>query len=479
MDLADQLAAVWARRVLVLGTSLLLAAGVFFWRSAAPDEYQAAATLQIQPPAGETADPAVQVDYYADTVVGLLKSRGLVVDALDGSGREQDALDLADRVTAEAGTEPGFVEVSVTDVTPEGAEEVLTSLIEAVAARVQDGQTPQADALSQALALLVREADRLPVRNGGGRAALARVQQGVEELQAESTSASTWRVVSVADARADVDPVAPVPLRDALLALLIALIVVAEAIVLRRAWRGSLSARDPARSVTEELGVPAVTVGSTDPPGTLAPLLSGTAGATEITVAEHVRRPTTHVATLLAELLAARGADVVLVDAGSADAAVARELGSRPLTPAPVAEEPEETADTQDTGSTESTEGTEVAEGTEAAAVPDAPATGRLRLVGPGAADVHDADIRVHTVSTGTRDDLAGVMLPAHTGGAGVLVVDEQTTRRQLHRDLAALQGLGLPVVAAVVQQPSTRVRRRWARQRRGLVVESTAGSGA
>ena len=48
MDVLEQLAAVWAKRVVVLATALLVAATVFVWRSTAPEEYVATSTLQVR-----------------------------------------------------------------------------------------------------------------------------------------------------------------------------------------------------------------------------------------------------------------------------------------------------------------------------------------------------------------------------------------------------------------------------------------------
>ena len=123
-----------------------------------------------------------------------------------------------------------------------------------------------------------------------------------------------WRVQLIERAEVPEAPASPRPLRDALLALLVALIVVAELMVVRRAWRGSISAREPASDVERVIGVPTAPVPAGAGAAALAPLLPhlGTLPLVVLTVG---RERTARTAVLLAELLAARGESVLLLDA--------------------------------------------------------------------------------------------------------------------------------------------------------------------
>src|SRR3712207_353988 len=117
MDLAEQMSAVWARRYAVVLTALLVAGLVFAWRTASPERYEASSTLQVRVPDIDASDPSTQVEYFAETVVGLLTSRSVVTDALAEVGSDADPDEVSEDVVTEAGGQPGFVTVTASGAT--------------------------------------------------------------------------------------------------------------------------------------------------------------------------------------------------------------------------------------------------------------------------------------------------------------------------------------------------------------------------
>ncbi len=75
MDLLEHAAGVWARKYVVLGVAILVAIGVYGWRSNAPEQYDATTTLQVRLPDTQSSDPSGAVAFYAQSVGGLVDSR--------------------------------------------------------------------------------------------------------------------------------------------------------------------------------------------------------------------------------------------------------------------------------------------------------------------------------------------------------------------------------------------------------------------
>ena len=334
MDLVEQLSAVWARRVAVLATALMVAGAVFVWRAAGPETYEASATLQVRLPETDASDPSTQAVYYAETVIGLMTSRDVVVDALGSVGRGDDPSEVADRLRVRAGTQPGFVDVTADGSTAREAADLADALVAAVGRRLTAEQAADIDAernrLTAALEQVLGQLYAAPAGDNAAKAALIREREELISSLRTNANRGTYRVVTVESAEPPAHPVAPTPIRDAVLALLLALVLGAEAIVIRRAWRGAISARDPAGDVAETIEAPSVALHAGDGVESVAPLLPALVGSRLITVAQVVgrRRPDGRAAVLLARLLTVRGGDVLLLDATARRPSVHRALGA-------------------------------------------------------------------------------------------------------------------------------------------------------
>ena len=468
MDLAEQFAAVWARRAVVLVVAFLAAAGVFAWRSAAPEVFESTSTVQVRVPDTESSDPSVQVDYYAQTVTGLATTRSVVAAAMEAAGRTDAVGDVVDQITAEPSEQPGFVTITGAGDSPTQATELTDALVTAVTQQVAEDQAEdqaaERDALVAAIAQVGREREALPASDYAGRAALIRERESLLSTLRASSGRTAWQVGVVEPARPPSSPSAPQPVRDALLAFLLAVILVAEWIVVRRAWRGAVATRRPGRDVSEILGIPAVEVGSDDPPSVLATLLPLLDEATQVTVIQRGPRASAHSASLLAELLASRGQEVLLVDATPDRAVVHLEMGvglEPGLTSLPIDDE------------------------AATAAVAALPTARRLHVLAAGRDDEIETTGRVARLATlapvsvvvvaassERLDDL--VALVSEVDGPVVVDLDPRhATRRELEAEVAALRGLGADVVAATVHVGSmAEAQHLAARRRRGLTFQ-------
>ncbi len=453
MDLLEQLAGVWRRRFVVFGVALLVAAAVFFWRSSVPDEYEATTTMQVRVPVSEASDPSTQVDYYARTVIALATSRPIVETALLAADRTDDVGAAAAKVTAEQGAEPGFVDVSATGASPEAAAALSDEISAALSATITENQAEdlaaERAALRTALTDVARERADLPRNQQLEKAALQRESEALRSSLRTAASKAAWQVLIVEAAEAPNGPITPRPLRDALLTFLLAAIVVAEIVIVRRSWRGTLSLRDPARDAGETSGVASVAVGPTDGPAALAALLPRVGDASTVLVIHQGARPSAHSASLLAELLAGYDERILLVDAGTP--AVHLEFG---LSGSP--------------GLTDLPEGHELPHAAHAlrALLPTQSPVDRLDILpagdGPRSANPGRLD---HIVSAGGFDrivvsaSVSGLdeLVPVLTRLRGPVVLDVEPnamTRKQLRKQMSALTGLGVEVVAITVQSP-------------------------
>ena len=464
MDLAGQLAAVWARRFILVLTALSVAAAVFTWRSAAPDRFEATSTLQVRLPDTDSSDPSTQVGYYAETVVGLLTSRVVVADALNKLGRSDDPETVAEDIDPREGSEPGFVSVTAVGETAREAALLSDALVAAVSTRVATDQERDLAAerglVERALADVLANLAAAPVGDNALRSALIREREELLSALRSNANRVPWQVAVVDAADEPTSPTSPTPLRDALLAFLVALILAAELLVVVRAWRGSISVRDPAGDVSKALGVPTVEVPRHAGIAALASLLPHLGSARRVAVIRVGPRPNGQVAVLLAELLAERGRSVVLADAGPDSPSLSRALD---VPPGPgLASLPEDDRRL-------------------AQVMRGLPRLGDVRVLQAGEAPIDegptvreqisrvvatdDYDSVVLSASVGLVDDLVSVL---EEGSDVMLVLDVDAsgaTKRDLGATAAALRGLGSPLVAATVSRttwrPHLRRRRR------------------
>ena len=260
MDLNDHRRVIWRRRWRVLLLSLLVAGAVFVRSRSLDDVFSADATLQV-----ELADSGGdlrgdQAEFLSTTYVELVSSNVVVDDAVERSGLALERAEADDRLSASASSAPGFLSVTATGPTPasaralaQGGADALVDSVAAVGAERLEEQLAPVDAqIEQLLAAL-----RATPEEGVERDVLQAQYQSALARRSELAAQGTDRLRVVEAATANPTPVAPTPARDALLALLVALIVNAELAVALEALSGRFSGEDD--EVVRVTGLPVLT----------------------------------------------------------------------------------------------------------------------------------------------------------------------------------------------------------------------------
>lgn len=260
MDLNDHRRAIWRKRWRVLLLSLLVAVVVYAHSQSLDDVFSADARLQVDA-AGSAADlRSDQAQFLATTFAALVSSNDVVKDATARSGLKIDETTAGHRLSAAAASTPGFITVSATGPTgtaaralaQAGADALAAAVAESTKANLSEQLAPIDAQLTELLAALRTSATgsvERDVLQAQYQAALGRRT----DLAAQGTDAV--RVVDTATA--PTAPVAPTPARDALLALIVALIVNAELVVALEALSGRLSGGDD--EVVRMTGLPVLT----------------------------------------------------------------------------------------------------------------------------------------------------------------------------------------------------------------------------
>lgn len=459
MDLLEHAAGVWARKFVLVGVAILLAFGVFAWRSGAPAQYTATTTLQVRLPDTQSSDPSTQVEFYSETVVGLATSRGIVAETLTSLERNDDVDTAADSITAEAGSDPGFVLLETVGASPSEAAELADALaavlIEQVAADQADDLLDQRLAVNDAVAELGSDRQKAQPLNPFEKAALEREREALLGSLRTISEKTPWRLSVLEAAKLPTAPSAPAPLRDALLALILALIIGAEVIVARRAWRGALSARDPGKDAGEIAGVPGLALRPDQSATALTPLLPALASARTISVVQSGSRAHARTAALVSELLAARGQDVLLIDANRARPTLNVEYDVA-LAPG--------LAELRQGGTPADTRFRDLPHVRSLYVLPagEAPGSHEDRSLAEILATVPQEHITL-AASVASAEDLLDVI--ADLTGPTVLDIDVSMTKRELRSAVDTVRGLGLDLVAVTVSTGSSSDRGRKPRQ--------------
>lgn len=233
MTLAEHLRIIWRRRWRVLGIALVVAVLVYARGESLAEEFASEAPLQVTAATSSTGEAAGQetTTFLAARYAKLATSDPVLNDGVRRSGLNISLEDARNLVSAAEDAAVGFITLRAEGPDPTQARSLATAvaaaLIDTVArqeqARLDDiARTidPQIDALAGQLA----EIETADPRRAALEAQLtALVQQRTEKLGKDPN-----RVDLIAEASLPTGPFAPTPLRDSLLALIVALILNAE-----------------------------------------------------------------------------------------------------------------------------------------------------------------------------------------------------------------------------------------------------------
>lgn len=258
MDLNDHRRAIWRRRWRVLLLSVLVAGAVYLRSQSLDEVYSAEVRMQVDPGGADRGSD--QAQFLATTYAELVSSGAVVTDAVTRSSLDVAAPKAADRLHATTSSTPGFLTVAATGPTAadatalaQAAADALVASVSATAQADLDERLVPIDRQLAELLLSLRSIDASSVERDVLSAEYQSTLGRRVDLVAEGTDA--LRVVDLATAGSS--PISPTPARDALLALIVALIVNAELVVAMQVLSGRLSGGDD--EVVRVTGLPVLT----------------------------------------------------------------------------------------------------------------------------------------------------------------------------------------------------------------------------
>ncbi|MGI8794816.1 MAG: polysaccharide biosynthesis tyrosine autokinase [Acidimicrobiales bacterium] len=261
MDISEHFRVIWRHKWRILAVAVAIALVVYLRSSTLPEVYEAQTLLQATSGRAAAGESFTRDDtqFLGQTYAELATTRPVIAAAVQRSGLSLTVPDALDLVTAARSGDAGFIVVAAHGSTPNEAER----LSQAVANEVKDVVAQQQrERLKDTLRDPQAEADQLNAQlQSAGLTDSQRTQleSRRDPLVATITGARLRprdRVELVAPARAPRTPVAPTPTRDAILALLAALVINAELSVLLEAMSGRFSTDTAGEDITRITGLP-------------------------------------------------------------------------------------------------------------------------------------------------------------------------------------------------------------------------------
>ena len=275
VDFRGHLAAIRLRRYSITLGATVVALVVLVLRLLTPPTFAADAIVRVDVQSAGGTQPADAATFAVQTVVGLAGTPAVRDAAATGSRLGIDSATVAARTSVSESTSPGFLTVRATGPTRQEAVALADATVTALAARLAEDRNATVEAANAPLRARLADLDAERTRVDANTPQRAAIDQQATALLTAITGVETSPapVLTAAPAVPGPIPVSPAPRRDAAMAFLVALIVIAEGVVLVRALRGRLSEAEPSRQVTATLGLPAAEADNgTDPATALAPL---------------------------------------------------------------------------------------------------------------------------------------------------------------------------------------------------------------
>ncbi len=258
MGLSEHLRVIWRRKWRILAVALVLAGIVYIRSDAAPEEYRAHATLAVSPGATDAAVEAA--GRLARSYAVLAETRPVVALAVDEGGLRVGASAARDQVEA-AASDDGFVEITGDGRSPQRAEQLASSVANALVTTVKARQeAAREETVAPSAAALVDLERQLSSRDLAAdaplRTALLARYSELNRAVTEARLRPLDRIEVVSPARAGSRPVAPMPARDGLLTFLSAIAAFSLLAVLVEVLSDRFSTERPAEEVTRVTGLP-------------------------------------------------------------------------------------------------------------------------------------------------------------------------------------------------------------------------------
>ncbi|MEY3362085.1 MAG: hypothetical protein RL531_1804 [Actinomycetota bacterium] len=239
MDLAAHFRIIlrsWKRILLV---AVLVGVLVFLYTNRSPRVYRASELLAVTPSdTGAGQSNADQANYLAQSYALLVDTPSVAGTAARTSGLGISADEAEARASAAAVGSLGYLEVYATGPSPEAARRLADAVSRTLIEQVQESER---EALAEDIAPLTEQRARLQAQLDAlppGSPEAASVQANIDainQVEAERRAKPANRINVSAAARASETPIAPHPMRSAIIAFIIAAILAGEAIVASRA----------------------------------------------------------------------------------------------------------------------------------------------------------------------------------------------------------------------------------------------------
>lgn len=261
MDLFEHFRVISRRRWPVLAASVAVAALVFGWSYTRPPLFQAKALITVTSGRAVSGQSVTQQDslFLSRNYAELAGTRPVLADAAARSKLDLSAADAGERILSRASGDVGFITISATGASPDDATRLAQATADALITAVEE---EQAKAVRAALAPIDTEISQvggelaqLPP-GAGNREVLVARYQALVQAATERRLAPTDRLVLVSPARGDSVPVSPTPVRDTVLALLVALVINSELAVLLEVLRDRMSGTEDDEGSGEIMGLP-------------------------------------------------------------------------------------------------------------------------------------------------------------------------------------------------------------------------------
>lgn len=467
MDLAAHFRVIAQNWVRILLISIGIAVLVFAASTVQSKKYRAEELLVVTPGAatsgGETLSQASS--FLAQNYARYAKTPTVVREAIRSSGMDLTLDQATDRISATQVGDLGFVEIKATGPSRRDAERLTrfasSALINTVASAQEQQKFADLQPIQNERTRIQQQISALPA--GSSEIGALEIQaEALNQAEADVRGRKVDKVAIVSGAIADDSPISPKPLRDALLAFVVSLVVVAELTVLIHYTGDRFSRSEDTADVTRVTGLPVL---AKIPKGTGIELVEAfRVLRTNLMVLEGAGKPRTvaivssnqsagktFTAVHLAQSAAGLDEKVVIVDADLRKPSVHERLGV-PRAP----------------GLSAVLQGNDLA--TMLRKLPDTPF---LRVL-PSGAPVQDASavlgarpfrhvldslraVRLVVVDTPPAAMFADAMAVASQCDATIFVLDVKTSRRrQVRQTLEALERAGANLVGVVVNRTAS-----------------------
>lgn len=261
MDLWQHLRIIWRHKYRIGFLSLLIAAAAFTLSDRQAEVYSGATTLSVVPGRMSAGDivSGEQLSRLVRSYGELATSRTVLDGAIERAGLAISSTLAESRVSIDPAEDTGFFDVVATGPSPEDAAvlaaAVADELIDTVASQQTEAAGSDTEALREQVEELEVELAGLPEGSPAIGPLTARYTTLLEAI-AERELRPTDRIDIITPARAYTTPISPTPLRDALVALVVALVVNAELSVALAHFGGRFTSRDLSEEFAATAGVP-------------------------------------------------------------------------------------------------------------------------------------------------------------------------------------------------------------------------------